>query len=132
MEDDSSPLPSDLAVPAVDLQGWVLWAVTALPLFSGGLPSIRRARVALVRTLATLAMQRASGNVSMAAKALRTSRRTLREALKGAGRYPWCDQCSRSSTTERVPNRDEGQSGVTATESVVIRGYVRDQLPSGV
>lgn len=41
------------------------------------------------RVAVVVAMHRYGGNLSNAAKALGTSRRALRETLKGAGLYPW-------------------------------------------
>jgi hypothetical protein len=77
------------AVHAVDVEGWIAWCLVGLLVFGDERPAMRRARTEAHRVLAVLAMIRTGGNITHAAKGLGTSRRVLRERLKGAGLYPW-------------------------------------------
>lgn len=98
--DASRPAPR-----AVDATAWIGWALAGL--YACALPSenaeredearrggpwvppirgmVREAR----RAAAVIAMVRHGGNVTRAAQALGTSRRSLRDTLKAAGLYPW-------------------------------------------
>ena len=94
------------APAAIDASAWIGWALAGL--HACALPSeharegdgqarrrgpwvpsvhvmVREAR----RVAVVVAMHRHGGNLSRAAMALGTSRRSLRSALKAAGLYPW-------------------------------------------
>lgn len=95
-EDVPPPLPADLVVRAVDLRAWIAWAVAGLGLFSGGVPTLGRARAEATRALVGIAMDRNGGNLTQAAKLVETSRRAFRDAMKKAGTYPWVDPLDRT------------------------------------
>lgn len=95
--DASRPAPR-----AVDATAWIGWALAglyacALPSEHDGearrggpwVPPIRAAVREARRAAAVIAMVRHGGNVTRAAQALGTSRRSLRDTLKAAGLYPW-------------------------------------------
>ncbi|MEX1366002.1 MAG: helix-turn-helix domain-containing protein, partial [Nannocystaceae bacterium] len=75
------------------------WTVVGLRLFSGGsLPDIRAFTKAARWVLLFAATERFDGNISRMAAALGTSRRAIREQLKGAGLY-----ARRTSSTDVEP-----------------------------
>lgn len=92
-------LPGELAAtaqrsfPAVvrglDAGGWIAWCLSGLVLFTGEVPSMKRARVEAKRTVAALAMIQTEGNISSAARILGISRKVLRDNLRAVGLYPW-------------------------------------------
>ncbi|MEX1366417.1 MAG: helix-turn-helix domain-containing protein [Nannocystaceae bacterium] len=90
-------------VPAVDGEGWVAWCVAGVELFGDdpvGLAEVKRRAASVV---AVRAMDRERGNVTRAAASLGISRRSLREALKAAGRYPWESLGAGSEGSEGPP-----------------------------
>jgi hypothetical protein len=76
------PMPA--VVHGLDVGGWIAWCVAGLPLF-GGRFSLATVRSEAKRIAATLAMLRAHGNISAAARMLGASRKVLRENLQAVG-----------------------------------------------
>jgi Bacterial regulatory protein, Fis family len=76
------PMPA--VVHGLDVGGWIAWCVAGLPLFGERL-SLAGVRREAKRIAATLAMLRAHGNISAAARMLGASRKVLRENLQAAG-----------------------------------------------
>ena len=85
----SLPEPLPPRVQRLDAGAWISWCLVGLPLFGDGLPSLRRLRSEGNRLAMGLAMLRERGNISQAARVLRTSRKVLRDNLRSAGLYPW-------------------------------------------
>lgn len=106
-EHEGAEITGRAAPTAVDATAWIGWALAGLyacALPSGlaedededalrnrgpWVPSIRGMVKEARRTAVVVAMHRHDGNLSRAAKALGTSRRSLRETLRAAGLYPW-------------------------------------------
>lgn len=74
----------------VDVRAWISWAIACLPAFAGGLPRLPEVAGLARGHLAAVAMRRARGNITRAAKLVRVnSRRSIREALDHVGLLPW-------------------------------------------
>ncbi|MCA9712161.1 MAG: hypothetical protein KDK70_40365 [Myxococcales bacterium] len=80
-------LPS--LVRGVDAGGWVAWCLVGLGVFAEPHPTMRRVRIEPKRLAVALAMLRADGCISAAARALDISRKVLRDHLRDVGLYPW-------------------------------------------
>lgn len=76
-------------VPSVDVDAWIAWVLAGAPLFSRTLPTVGEARDAATHVLIVIAFARAGGNASAAARALRSSRKVLRDLMRRLGLYPW-------------------------------------------
>lgn len=76
-------------VPSVDVDAWIAWVLAGVPLFSGTLPTVGAARDAATRVLFVIAFARAGGSLSAVARALRSSRKVLRDRMRRVGLYPW-------------------------------------------
>jgi len=85
LEDD--PLSPLWVANEVDVACFSAWTLVGLELFSGKLPSLHEVSVAARRVVLFAARERYAGNITWMAKALNTSRRSLREYLKKAGLY---------------------------------------------
>lgn len=81
------PLPP--TVRDLDAGGWIAWCLVGLVLLGDEPPQMAQVRVEAKRVVMALAMMRAGGNLSAAARSLGTSRRVLREGLTVVGLYPW-------------------------------------------
>lgn len=81
------PLPA--RVRDLDAGGWIAWCLVGLVLFGDEQTQMAQVRVEAKRVMMALAMMRAGGNLSAAARSLGTSRRVLREGLMVVGLYPW-------------------------------------------
>ena len=88
-------------VQGLDAGAWIAWCLVGLTLFGERLPSLRRVRREAFRMVIVLAMLRAHGNKSAAARMLAMTAKVLRENLERAGLLPW------SSAT---PGEDGGRS----------------------
>lgn len=80
-------LPS--LVQGLDAGGWIAWCLVGLILFGESFPPLAMVRRESKRFAVSLAMLRAQGNISAAARMLGTSRKVLRDNLQDAGLYPW-------------------------------------------
>ncbi len=76
-------------VQGLDAGGWIAWCLVGLVLFGERFPALKTIRQESKRVAVALAMLRANGNVSAAAKMLQTPRKVLRENLRVGGLYPW-------------------------------------------
>lgn len=83
-------LPMPAVVRGVDTGGWITWCLAGLSVFTHDQPPVmRRVYTEAKRIAMSLAMLRSSGNITVAAQALGTSRRALRDGLRAVGLYPW-------------------------------------------
>ena len=83
-------LPMPAVVRGIDTGGWIAWCLTGISVFTHDQPPVMRCVYTEAKRIAmSLAMLRSSGNISVAARALGTSRRALREGLRAVGLYPW-------------------------------------------
>lgn len=94
-------------VHGLDSGAWIAWCLSGLVLFAEGLPVMEWVRVESKRVVMALAMLHSGGNITAAAEALGTSRRALRESLRGVGLYPWQSW----SGERRGGGRREGSEG---------------------
>ncbi len=106
-------------VEDLDAAAWIAWCLTGLLVCSQGALTMSVAKAEAKRVVIAVAMLRADGNISAAADALRTSRKVLRENLRGAGLYPWpepvrggpgfggrrCERCAGIEARRRRKNR---------------------------
>ncbi|MEX1365264.1 MAG: helix-turn-helix domain-containing protein [Nannocystaceae bacterium] len=77
---------------ALDEEAWLAWCIAGLSLFDRHDPPTLRSAVAEARRVSmTMAMTRAGGNLSAAARTLGTSRKALRDNLRALSMYPWPD-----------------------------------------
>ena len=93
--------PLTRPVENIDSDAWIAWSLVGLNLFgkaskdldgSSSSPTaveLRTIEQEARRVLVVLTMIRVDGNLTYAAQALRTSRRSLRCYLQAFGLYPW-------------------------------------------
>lgn len=108
------PAPGELAaafhrgalprrVAGLDAGAWIAWCLVGLAIFGERSPSLRLVRRESSRVVMVLAMARARGNVSAAARTLAMTRKVLRDNLERLGLLPW-----RAAVVTRS---DDGETG---------------------
>jgi Bacterial regulatory protein, Fis family len=124
--DDAAALVRGPSSPVsmVDASAWIAWGLAGLhacavpsEITDGQaphdpwVPSIRVMVSEARRAAIVIAMHRHRGNMTRAAKALGTSRRALRDALKGAGLYPWDAAPAIDTTSTTAVDSGDGHGG---------------------
>lgn len=74
-------------IDKLDVGAWIAWSLCGLELFAGAPPSSKHAASECRRIVLALAMLRAGGNISEAARLVGSSRKVLREHLRRLGLY---------------------------------------------
>jgi hypothetical protein len=91
-------------VQSLDAGGWIAWCMAGLIVFGEGFPALAKIRRESKRVALALAIVRAHGGISSAARMLGTSRKVVRENLQTLGIYPW----GVASIGEDAPSREDG------------------------
>jgi len=91
-------------VQSLDAGGWIAWCLTGLVVYGEGSPTLATIRREAKRVGLALAIVRAHGGISPAARMLKTSRKVVRENLHKLGLYPW----GVASAGEDAPSCEDG------------------------
>lgn len=76
-------------VQSLDAGGWIAWCLVGLVVFGEGFPALAKIRRESKRVGLALAIVRAQGRISPAARMLGASRKVVRDNLHALGLYPW-------------------------------------------
>lgn len=76
-------------VQSLDAGGWIAWCLAGLVVFGEGFPALAKIRRESKRVGLALALVRAQGRISPAARMLGATRKVVRENLRALGLIPW-------------------------------------------
>lgn len=91
-------------VQSLDAGGWIAWCLVGLVVFGEGFPALAKIRRESKRVGLALALVRAQGRISPAARMLGATRKVVRENLQALGLYPW----GVASADEGAPSCENG------------------------